>query len=933
MSFLSSWRTALRVARREARRSKGRSALVVAMIGLPVLCLAFAAVSYDMFALTASEKADRAMGTGDARISWQSRTPIGQTPDGVMEYGEGPRVTAGTSAGEPPSKEADPAPSTSDLAAAMPPGTTILRVRKGIADVKTADGRGRLNAISVDATTPLTKGFVSILDGRAPTASNEVALTKQAVARIGVGLGGTVTSGDKAHSYTVVGLVEFPSLLEQALLFAPITGELPSGFSFDDESWIVDTPAPISWSQVQNYNRQGMLVTSRDVLEHPPAQSEIAARPSQTQIQDFAAGTLIAGLALLEVVLLAGPAFAVGARRRQRQLALVAANGGTPSHVRRIVLADGVVLGLVSAIVGIALGIVAAFAARPYIEEGLAHSRAGGYRVFPVALVAITVLAIGTGLIAALVPAFITARQNVVASLAGRRGITRSKKRWLILGLAMASLGTVIVAYGTADIRSDIMLVGLIVGELGLVLCTPAMVGLIARVGRILPIAPRIALRDAARNRAAAAPAISAVMAAVAGSVALGLYLESDQARNQATAYLQLPVGYASVYIGEQKGGGNTAATPVEIERVSRATLPVTEVKTISSATCGGAPFGKATPGQASHQCTPALLMDPAQVCPYSAKLRETENYQLTGEQAHAARADPRCRDQQASFYAGGLTVDDGDALAVMTGASPDQIAAATAVLRAGGVVVTDPRYLTDGKAVLAVIEFDVDANGATSLNPEDHLADAKRYSFPGYVLSTPVDGTFGVISSAAAAAANLTKQPTQMLVATSRYPTQAEQDRFQQEAGALGSYGFVQGPSVNPRNTDLWIIMAASAVITLGAAGIGTGLAAADGRADLSTLASVGASPRMRRGLSLSQSAVIAGLGSLLGAGAGLGAAVAVLVAINRRWADIWPGPTPMPLTVPWLSLGAALLVVPALAMLGAGALTRSRLPIERRI
>jgi len=67
MNFISSWRTALRVARREAARAKGRSALVVAMIGLPVLCLAFAAVSYDMFHLSPAENADRAMGTADAR--------------------------------------------------------------------------------------------------------------------------------------------------------------------------------------------------------------------------------------------------------------------------------------------------------------------------------------------------------------------------------------------------------------------------------------------------------------------------------------------------------------------------------------------------------------------------------------------------------------------------------------------------------------------------------------------------------------------------------------------------------------------------------------------------------------------------------------------------------------------------------------------------
>jgi putative ABC transport system permease protein len=35
----------------------------------------------------------------------------------------------------------------------------------------------------------------------------------------------------------------------------------------------------------------------------------------------------------------------------------------------------------------------------------------------------------------------------------------------------------------------------------------------------------------------------------------------------------------------------------------------------------------------------------------------------------------------------------------------------------------------------------------------------------------------------------------------------------------------------------------------------------------------------------------------------------------------------------VPWLNVGIALLVVPLIAMLGAGLLTRSRLPIERRL
>ncbi|HLT10018.1 MAG TPA: hypothetical protein VK028_04335, partial [Micromonosporaceae bacterium] len=81
MSVVASWRTALRIARREARRAKGRSALVILMIAVPVLALTVAAVTYDMFNLTPAEDADRTMGTADARIQWPNRLPVQQAPD------------------------------------------------------------------------------------------------------------------------------------------------------------------------------------------------------------------------------------------------------------------------------------------------------------------------------------------------------------------------------------------------------------------------------------------------------------------------------------------------------------------------------------------------------------------------------------------------------------------------------------------------------------------------------------------------------------------------------------------------------------------------------------------------------------------------------------------------------------------------------------
>ena len=43
MRWLRAWAPALRMARREVLRSRGRSALVVAMIGLPVAMMSFVA--------------------------------------------------------------------------------------------------------------------------------------------------------------------------------------------------------------------------------------------------------------------------------------------------------------------------------------------------------------------------------------------------------------------------------------------------------------------------------------------------------------------------------------------------------------------------------------------------------------------------------------------------------------------------------------------------------------------------------------------------------------------------------------------------------------------------------------------------------------------------------------------------------------------------
>jgi putative ABC transport system permease protein len=112
--------------------------------------------------------------------------------------------------------------------------------------------------------------------------------------------------------------------------------------------------------------------------------------------------------------------------------------------------------------------------------------------------------------------------------------------------------------------------------------------------------------------------------------------------------------------------------------------------------------------------------------------------------------------------------------------------------------------------------------------------------------------------------------------------------------------------------------------IIAVVAAVISTALARLERRADLRTLAAVGAAPSMRWRMAMTQGAVIAGVGTLLGTGVGFVAPIAYVVAMNRTRSG-GAGDLPMPLTVPWPTIGLLLVLVPAAAALCAALFGRT--------
>lgn len=132
--------------------------------------------------------------------------------------------------------------------------------------------------------------------------------------------------------------------------------------------------------------------------------------------------------------------------------------------------------------------------------------------------------------------------------------------------------------------------------------------------------------------------------------------------------------------------------------------------------------------------------------------------------------------------------------------------------------------------------------------------------------------------------------------------------------------------------------------LVTIGAAGIATGLAQADSEADLKTLAAVGAAPRVRRTLSGFQCGVVALMGVVLGSAAGIlphgraaahpGPRAGTSRQVRHREGFVTLKDTELyvPIAVPWDTLAGLLVLVPLGAALLAALVTKSSGALARR-
>ncbi|RKN43144.1 FtsX-like permease family protein [Streptomyces hoynatensis] len=932
------WRLALRLAWRDARRAKGRSALVVAMIALPILGVTAADLAFRSGQLSEAQQLTRELGRADARYHVHTQgSPMEQSRTGD-EY----TYLAG---GEDDftSDSRTPAEIERQVRAVLPEGAVLVPDWMTRHVVSTRTGQLKTEVRELDGTDPVTEGMLTLLRGHYPERAGEVAATQAFLDESGLFVGSKLRFRGLDEEFVVTGAYELPDDLGETQVLAPPGTVLPrigteSDWYLPPASYLVTLPAGegtaggVGWDLVQEANAHGMIVDSRAVLLESGGS---AGRETQTTV--VAGGVSAGALVVLEICLLAGPAFAVGARRSRRQLGLIGANGGDRRQLRAVTLAGGVVLGAVAAAVGLAVGIALTFAGRPLIEHA-AGSRFGPWDFRLPELAAIAALSVLTGLLAAMLPAFAAARADVLTSLTGRRGVRRSGRALPLLGGCGLLLGTALALFGGLAVDdSRVTAAGAITAELGLVALTPLLVGGAGRLARLLPLPGRLALRDAARNRGRTAPAVAAVLAAVAGSVTIATYAVGDEAKQRAEYQAALPDGWVSVSAMERD---QRELLPQAV-RVAERELPVAE-----RAELGGVLPGGADCDPYADDCGSAGLSIPEE---NRCALTYGDAMALSAAERREWSEDPRCTDDPSQGQ--GLTSSDMAGSPALGVGGPEILdllgigdREARAALEAGEVLVFNPALLDegpDGEPAITLLET-LPGHEYGDGTPEEE-AD-RTLGFPAHLVEGESWGLPALISPEAAERAGLATGVHSVYWTTSRPPTDGERQAFDAALDRLGSppYGYVESGYQGSDDAGLLILTLAAMVITLGAAGIATGLAQADAEEDLATLAAVGAAPRLRRALSGLQCGLIALLGVLLGTVSGVVSGVALRLAAHRAdladWQKTidqgWESSARPRLFVglPWETFAQLVVVVPLLACLVAALLTRSRVPLARR-
>jgi len=421
-------------------------------------------------------------------------------------------------------------------------------VRAGRAALVGADGKVVAGRHDRAGTGWDDTGRFALTDGRAPRRPGEVALAAPAARRAGLAVGDTartLLADGRDERSEVVGVFDYRLLgVENAptVAFDPATAATLLGDRYDR----IELTGTVDAAAVRR------AVPGDGIRVDSGAQLAAESRADALDAADSTRESLLAfaGVALLVGMFVIANTFTMLVTQRVRQFALLRAVGASRRQVRRAVLAEAAVLGLVGAAIGTALGVgLGLLAMWGFAPEGESVT----YEVSPLAIVA--GLAVGVGVTA--LAAYGSARRAAsVAPVAALRTDAVAPRRNTVVrtvagAVLLAAGAAAVAATAGSDLSTVQRVLGLcagIVGWLGVLLLAPVFAGAVlapvARLaGRRGGPAARLATRNAVRDPRRTAATSSALLVGLALVCAFATLGETMVAMTGAAVRATVPDG------------------------------------------------------------------------------------------------------------------------------------------------------------------------------------------------------------------------------------------------------------------------------------------------------------------------------------------------------------------------------------------------------
>lgn len=866
----------LKLAWRQLLRTKGSSALVAALIAVPVA----AATGVLTFAESRTPSPEQAVTLELGRTQSWIRITGGADPSRVQAVDMPWMTSEGRTDDGGPANPELPAPI--DLRDAELPGDTeTIAITEGHARMTTRDGVAGFPVIYGDSWDPRLEGRYDAVSGRAPQGSDEAMASPQLLDRLGAKVGDDVELPDRGQSVRIVGVLRAMDGNYGQVLFLPQS----AASAVDDDAagrnttwflpdWQPDLPA------LSDLNHAGYVSYSRDLVMDPPAGAETSITLSRGDSGGWVTLALVSlGLVFggLLVGLLAAAAMAVSARRQQRSLAVLTTVGARRSDVFRTVLTQGGLLGLVGGIIGAALGVAGVALAYALLDPGVENTFWSSWGVkVPWTVAGVIAFAVLVGLVACIVPARGATRGDAIAALRGaRRPVVMSLRR-PVWGSVIALAGTGLVVAGGAifgfngsqqlwnsGLQTTAMwtsIIGVLMLLLSVTLTGQGILGMLTKLLSRFGSAARLASRDAVANSPRTVPAFVSIAAstAVATFVLCAVALTGAQSeRNYSWA---APEG--SVIVSSWGVDSPTSVPAFLTDANPERIIPVTQsfepgMDADGNVIGSNSDVAYLSLWQPEISKWSAMWGDPVTVVDPD-DVQDLTGIALTPEQNRNFR--------------------DGGALALVSEREPEPGYA---------------RYVSDDGDVQVAI-WD-----ARELYTNDSMPEPLRtVDIPADVHAGSSFGHPVILSPAAAEKIGIPRRITSWVTLFSTSPSDAMMDRLRVDAetASVGGLQFDVRVENGPDAPMPWLILVFGvlSVIVISAAAISLGLARIERREDDATLAAVGATAGLRRRVSAWQAVIIAGVGCVIG----------VLLGVIGTWALTQAASTTrmsdMPL--PWL-------------------------------